>query len=177
MPRALVGYALVKRTLLRAALFFTIAGWASLVNAQSIDLLTGTVEDAPLCSLTAEAAAELFGIPSRKVDGEANLVIEYAHRGFILRFAGDAPDATLAEVEVYPVNRDGIMGYRGHFLGTVASGTARGPVERILRSIRAEIVSDQADGLKARGDGFDLEIAFLYGVIDVVTFRCTPVEA
>lgn len=176
MRRALVGYALVKRTLLRAALLLAIAGWASLTNAQSIDLLTGRVDNAPLCALSADAATELFGIPSRKVDSDANLVIEYAHRGFILRFPTDAPDATLAEVEVYPVNRNGIMGYRGHFLGTVASGTTREPVERILRSVRAEIVSDDVDTVAARGDGFELEIAFLYGVIDIVTFRCTPTE-
>lgn len=142
--------------------------------AQGVDLLTGRAADAPLCSLTAATAVELFGIPSRAHVEDGTTVVEYSHRGFVLRFANEEAGAPLAKITVYPVDRDGFMGYRGHFLGTVASGTAREPVERILRSARAEIVTDDPGSVTARLEGFDLDVAFLYGVIDEVELICVP---
>ena len=166
----------MRSTLLRTLATLVVLVGASQVAAQGLDLLTGRAGDAELCSLTPAATVELFGIPSRAHAEDDRAVIEYSHRGFVLRFAGADEAAPLATITVYPVDRDGFMGYRGHFLGTVASGTAREPVERILRSVRAEIAADEADTVLARREGFELHVAFLYGVIDTVELACTPGE-
>ena len=169
---SLIGYALVKRTLQRALATLTLLAGMTAVAAQGVDLLTGWADETELCAFTPATAVELFGIPSRAYAEDDQAVIEYSHRGFVLRFPGDDVVAPLDTITVYPVDRDGFMGFRGHFLGTVASGTAREPVERILRSVRAEIVSDEPDVIVARRKTFDLHIAFLYGVIDTVELAC-----
>ena len=167
-----LGYAFVTRILLPIALAVALLAGGNLGAARGVDLLTGTTEELALCSLTPASAVDLFGIPSRAYVESGAAVIAYHHRGFDLRFAAEDAAAPLATITVYPVDRDGFMGYRGHFLGTIASGTAREPVKRILRSVQAEIVSDAPETLSARREGFALTIAFLYGVIDTVELAC-----
>ena len=162
----------MKRFLLSITLAVALLAVGNVGAARGIDLLTGTSEEIALCALTPASAVDLFGIPSRAYVESGATVIAYHHRGFDLRFAAEDATAPLATITVYPVDRDGFMGYRGHFLGTIASGTAREPVKRILRSVQAEIVSDAPDRLSARREGFELTIAFLYGVIDIVELAC-----
>ena len=166
----------MKRTLQRALAALVVLAGASHGAAVGLDLLSGSAGETELCSLTTATTTELFGIPSRVYIDSGQAIVEYSHRGFVLRFTGEDVAAPLATVSVYPVDRDGFMGYRGHFFGTVASGTAREPVERILRSVRAEVVADEPDAVVARREGFELHIAFLYGVIDTVDLVCAVAE-
>lgn len=166
--------------LLAALSALSLLSFSAVGTAQGVDLLTGTAGDVALCSFTPTEATTIFGIPSRNHVDEMGLIMEFSHHGFSLWFpAAQAPteEAPLGEATVYAVDRDGFMGYRGHFLGTVANGTRREPVRRILRSARAEITLDEADKIVATLPEFDLEIGFVYDAIDYVTLRCAEIDA
>lgn len=176
--RLLVGYELVIRTILTILTALAVFPIMSPVHGQALDLLAGVVGDEPICALTPDRATTIFGISSRNHQQEDGLVMEFSHHGLALYFGllGESPEnPRLMNVTLYAADRDGFMAYRGHFLDTIASGTRSDPVKRLLRSARAEIVSDDTERLVARLAGFELEIRFASDVIDRVTLDC-PAE-
>jgi hypothetical protein len=171
----LVGYEFVIRIILTILTAVAVFPLMSPAYGQALDLLVGVVDDEPICYLTPDRATAVFGISSRNHQEEDRLVMEFSHHGLTLHFVALDPsqESRLMSVTLYAADRDGFMGYRGHFLDTVASGTRSDPVKRLLRSARAEILSEDTEHLVARLEGFELEIRFVSDVIDQVTLECS----
>lgn len=155
---------------------FACVGWFATVAsaAEGLDVLEGRAGSFSICSLTPGEATEVFGIPSRNVAGTDGFIMEFSHQGLVLEFSDASAQGTLRTLTVFAVDRDGYVGYRGHFLGTVASGTQSAPIRRLLRLARAEIARDEPDLVHARLQGFELEIGFVYDRIDWARLACAP---
>ena len=135
-------------------------------------MLAGTAGEVPVCALTPGEATAMFGIPSRNHAAPDGFTMEFSHHGLVLEFSDASAEGRLGALTVFAVDRDGFMGYRGHFLGTVSNGTRSGPVRRLLRLARAEIARDEPDLVHARFEDFDLEIGFVYDMIDWARLLC-----
>ncbi len=162
------------RIILTILTAFAVYPLMSPAYGQALDLLVGVVDDEPICALTPDRATAVFGISSRNHQEEEAFVMEFSHHGLALHFVALDPsqESRLLRVTLYAADRDGFMGYRGHFLDPVASGTRSDPVKRLLRSARAEILSEDTEHLVAGLEGFELEIRFVSDVIDQVTLDC-----
>ena len=157
-------------------LLLTCAAWlgTSAEALDGLDVLGGTAGERPICSLTPPDATTLFGIPSRNLAAPDGFTMEFSHHGLVLEFSESSERGRLGALTVYAVDREGFVGYRGHFLGTVANGTRSDPVRRLLRLARADIARDDAELVHARLDGYELEIGFVYDMIDWARLVCAP---
>ena len=152
------------------------AGWLGTPAAavEGLDVLAGTAGELPLCALTPDEATAVFGIPSRNLAAPDAFTMEFSHHGLVLEFSEPSAEGRLGALTVFAVDRDGFMGYRGHFLGTISNGTRSDPVRRLLRLARAEIARDEPDLMHARFADFELEIGFVYDMIDWARLVCVP---